>query len=378
MLTQDLLDGKQWDAPDPIGSVTPSSGKFTSLNVTGLTPLQTVSTDASNNLISTAASVGAVPATPNTLVLRDAYGNTQSNNALMATLIIVTAGGTTNLSNSTPNQLLFTGTLGQTVKFPTPGAGGWIVGTEFRINNDSTAGLVTVQNNVGSTIGTVPFGGLGVLILTSASGTGTWQLHGLAANATTWGTTLFFTPSALQTTDATQSTSTLTGSIKTAGGLGVVKDVWIGGTLNVAGGIPGIPVSKTFWQIESTKEVGTVFGLQMATSFTSMPIYAYQYFQSPAAINDQWSQTFTMAAGTFALSAIGLTAPNRGIISWYVDGVLQGTMDYYANPGLTNSIKTISVTILTAGTHTIRAILATKNAASTDYFCTLQQFWIKP
>ena len=146
----------------------------------------------------------------------------------------------------------------------------------------------------------------------------------------------------------------------------------------ISGGTtPGISISKTFWQIESTKEVGAAFALQMATTFTSIPIYGYQYFQNAPAINDQWSQTFSMAAGSYALSAIGLTATNRGIISWYVDGVLQGTMDYYANPGLTNTIKSISVTILTTGTHTIRGILASKNASSTDYFCTIQQFWLK-
>ncbi len=41
-LNADLLDGKQWDAPDPIGAVTPSTGKFTTLQATGLTTLDGV------------------------------------------------------------------------------------------------------------------------------------------------------------------------------------------------------------------------------------------------------------------------------------------------------------------------------------------------
>lgn len=33
-LNADLLDGKQWDAPDPIGTTTPAAGKFTTLEAT--------------------------------------------------------------------------------------------------------------------------------------------------------------------------------------------------------------------------------------------------------------------------------------------------------------------------------------------------------
>jgi hypothetical protein len=143
-------------------------------------------------------------------------------------------------------------------------------------------------------------------------------------------------------------------------------------------GTPGDSgVSKTFWMLESTKEVGIAFTLQMATSFTAIPIYGYQYFQNPPALNDQWSQTFALTAGSYALFAIGLTSTNRGIITWELDGVVQGTMDYFANPGLTNTIKTIPITVLTSGVHTIRGKLISKNAASTDFFCTIQAFWIK-
>jgi hypothetical protein len=40
-LNADLLDGKQWDTPDPIGAVTPSTGKFTTLRATAATVLET-------------------------------------------------------------------------------------------------------------------------------------------------------------------------------------------------------------------------------------------------------------------------------------------------------------------------------------------------
>lgn len=43
--------------------------------------------------------------------------------------------------------------------------------------------------------------------------------------------------SPITTTDTTQSTSTITGSFVTAGGLGVAKNIWGGGTLNVTGAV---------------------------------------------------------------------------------------------------------------------------------------------
>lgn len=149
------------------------------------------------------------------------------------------------------------------------------------------------------------------------------------------------------------------------------------GAAGAAGADGDSGVAKTFWMIESTKEAGAAFLLQMATTFTPLPIYGYQYFQNPGALNDQWSQTFSLSAGSFALSAIGLTATNRGIITWELDGVVQGTMDYYANPGLVNTIKTIALTVLTSGVHTLRGKMISKNALSTDYYCTLQTFWVK-
>lgn len=62
-LNADLLDGTDWTAPGPIGSGTPSSMNATTLTSSGLanlgsarinnlTPLQLVTTDASNNLVS--------------------------------------------------------------------------------------------------------------------------------------------------------------------------------------------------------------------------------------------------------------------------------------------------------------------------------------
>jgi len=52
------------------------------------------------------------------------------------------------------------------------------------------------------------------------------------------------TAAGLVDSSTTQSTSTSTGAIVTAGGLGVAKNAWIGGTLNVAGGQIAFPATQ--------------------------------------------------------------------------------------------------------------------------------------
>jgi len=382
------LQGATWASPLSIGITTPQTGNFTTsaisqlnavnINMSSLSINQYVATDASKNLVSVAAPTGSVPAVASTLVLRDTNANVFANNVLLNTLLITTTGATTNLSASTPNQILMSGTLGQTLKFPNPGPSGYTVGTEFRVNNNCSAGVVTVKDNGNNTVGTVPYGGVGVVICSSIAGNGTWDFHCLTAAGSSWGSNELITPTRLTTTNPTNATSTVTGSIQTSGGAGIVGDVWIGGNLNVAGGITGVAISKMFWQLEATKEVGNVFNLQQIAAYSSTaPLYMYQYYQNTAAINDQWSHNFSMKAGSYSLNVLGYTSTNRGQINWYIDGVLQGITDFYANPGLANVIKTLAVTITTTGEHVIRGIMATKNVSSTDYYCTIVQFWLK-
>jgi hypothetical protein len=385
-LNADLLDGKDWRSPDPIGNITPNSVAATTLSssglailqsarITNLTPSMLVSTDGSNNLVSTGAITGVVPATPNTLVQRDAYGNVFCNNSLMNTLNIVTAGGTTNLSNSTPNQILLTGNLNQILKFPVPGPAGYVVGTEFRVNNDATAGVVTVQENGAVVIGTVPAGGLGVVILTSTAGNGTWQIHAIASSLTTWGTALLSTPSAIKTTDATQSTSTATGSIQTAGGLGVVKDVWIGGNLNVAGTFAGGGFTTTRWNhAQSTWIAGVATTLALVNSGYGL----VAQFNGPGvpALNDEFrTVAFQIVPGTYTLNVVSSTLNNRGIANFYLDasGVSFGSIDLYNNAGLGTVVLTVAGVVIPASTnnsHSLRVVV-TKNGLSGGYFITL-------
>ena len=386
------LQGAIWESPLGIGTVTPSVGNFTTstigtltnsianlnlVNVSSLNASQFVATDASKNLISVAGPTGDVPATPSTLVLRDVHADIYANNVSLNTLFVTTTGGTTLLGVSVPNQILLTGVLGQTVKFPNASAAAYTVGTEFRVNNGCTAGVVTIKDNGNVTIGTVPFGGLGVVILTSLAGNGTWEVHALVGAGSTWGSDSLVTPSKITTTNTSAATSTTTGCITAAGGAGILGDVWIGGDLNVAGAFPGGAITTMFWQLSAKKEVGSAFAFSIPTVFSATnPIYQYYWLQSPAAVNDQWSQNFAMNSGAYTLSVLGQIGSNRGIMTVYIDGISQGPMDWYAAVGGPLIIN-MAVNIPTSGPHIFRVIVATKNGSSTGYSITISQYWIQ-
>lgn len=69
-------------------------------------------------------------------------------------------------------------------------------------------------------------------------------------------------------TDATNSTSITTGSLTTAGGLGVTKDTWLGGILNTAG---AVTLQSTLAVTGlSTLTGGAIFG--KAVTFNSVPV----------------------------------------------------------------------------------------------------------
>lgn len=86
-----------------------------------------------------------------------------------------------------------------------------------------------------------------------------------------------------------------------------------------------------------------------------------------SAINDTVEFKFPLKAGSYTLEITHLKRPGDGIVSFYINDSLIGTLDAY-NSSTTNINRyTVNFTLNTTGTHTFKAVVANKNASSTGY-----------
>ena len=120
------------------------------------------------------------------LVVRDSNGNSFFNNFLGNGTLTTSAGGTTVLTAASSRFQALTGSSAQTYQLPdatTLSLGPWFV-----FNNNSSQSL-TITNNGGSTIYTVPAGGISQCGPTNiGSANGSWDCHSYVPSNATWGT----------------------------------------------------------------------------------------------------------------------------------------------------------------------------------------------
>lgn len=112
-------------------------------------------------------------ATASNLVERDAQANIFANNAALNTTSTVSSGGTIAMSTASSHNQIVTGTLAET--FTLPNATVLTVGWVYQFIND-TAQTITVNNNGGGLVASIPIGGRVELICTNTgSANGTWE-----------------------------------------------------------------------------------------------------------------------------------------------------------------------------------------------------------
>lgn len=148
-----------------------------------------------------------------------------------------------------------------------------------------------------------------------------------------------------------------------------------GGSITItAGTSPGgaFPKRATMWHNDSLVLVGNAFTRNITSTW-----YSDRAYQSPAAINDAFTNGFLLAAGNYTLVIYCQTFTDNGIVTWYVDGVSQGTTDHYS-AGLADARKTLAITVTTDGWHVLKGIVASKNGSSTDYAAVLTQLVVIP
>jgi hypothetical protein len=162
--------------------------------------------------------------------------NAYSNNHINGYATIVTAAGTTTLTNSSAQQQYFTGSTTQTVVLPVTST--LTLGQTFTIVNNSS-GVVTVQSSGANSIKAMAADSTLIVtcILTSGTTAASWNssyttdsgLPDLTSpgpiGSTTASTGAFTTISASDTTD---SSSSVTGALIVAGGVGISKSLQVG------------------------------------------------------------------------------------------------------------------------------------------------------
>jgi len=122
----------------------------------------------------------------NSVVLRDANENITVNRINQGLQTITASGGTTVLDAASDFNQALVGTGGQT--FRLPDATTLSETTTFQFNNNAS-GTLTIENNAGTTVGTVaPGGAAGMALLSTATSGGTWDVHAYIPENVTWGT----------------------------------------------------------------------------------------------------------------------------------------------------------------------------------------------
>jgi hypothetical protein len=141
---------------------------------------------------------------------------------------VTTFNTTTDSSSSTTGSVTLAGGMGIAKKL--------YVGTDLNVSGNSSVGTVTSGTWNGNSIG-IAYGGTGVGTFASTSlliGNGTGSIQ-TSANLTFASLTLS-TPK-LSSTDTSQSTSTSTGAVVLAGGMGIAKNVYMGEDLFIVGNL---------------------------------------------------------------------------------------------------------------------------------------------
>jgi hypothetical protein len=226
----------------------------------------------------------------------------------------------------------------------------------------AAAGKFTSVTDTGLTSGRITFATTGGLLTDSSTLTwdgtvltaGSFSTSGaLSAGATT--VTTLTASGVVSITDSTESTSTTTGALKVSGGVGIVKNIWVGGNSNVAG---------TF-KVQSTFTADAAVNLNPANySVGISPTGTGSVTINPntaGTINNMSIGATTRSTGAFttldANSTVGLSPANNSVTISPT-----GTGSLTVNPNTAGTINNMSIGATTAAAGRFTTLTATTSA----------------
>jgi hypothetical protein len=175
----------------PAWANAPSTGVTTfSAGTTGFTPSSATSgavtlagtLNVANGGTGVTTSSGA-----NSVVLRDASNNITANAYFNGFTSVAASGSTITLTVASTPVYLVTGSGGQVIQLPN--ATTLANGTIFSFNNNQSSGAITVNNNSGTLVVSVPSGAyVTVVLLSNATAAGSWDRHDQTPANTSWST----------------------------------------------------------------------------------------------------------------------------------------------------------------------------------------------
>jgi len=228
-------------------------------------------------------------ATASTIMFRDSSANTKINNLVQNYTSTASAAGTTTLTVGSSRNQDLTGVTTQTYVLPdaTTLATGWM----FQFSNNST-GTLTVNNNGGSGVATIPAGGNATMMATDVStSNGTWNVSFVMPSNASYGT------AGITVTGTITATSTVSGSNLSGTNTGDV-------TLAAVGSSPSANAATLSGQVLTLQPVDATHPGVVTTGTQTMA--GAKTFSSALTVSDATASTSTTTGALIVTGGHGI------------------------------------------------------------------------
>jgi len=149
------------------------------------------------------------------------------------------------------------------------------------------------------------------------------------------------------------------------------------GSLNDLASILANQKKYWHWHALHSDDYHVIAGTWSVVDYSGQHLGCVLSNYSAAALNDEISVPFfAPSTSALTLNIRCVTNSVSGIITVYVDGQSQGTLDLYSASEQYNVIKTISITPARAGINILRLRVTDHNASSSDYWCLISEMWL--